>query len=59
MKIQEFMHTEVVTVNRKESIAAANNIMMEKSIKHLPVVDDKGRLVGVVTPRYLRRGSIG
>ena len=59
MKIQEFMHTEVVTVNRKESIAAANNKMMEKSIKHLPVVDDKGRLVGVITPRDLRRGSIG
>ena len=55
MKIQEFMTTEVVTVNRKESIAAANNKMMEKGIKHLPVVDDEGRLVGVVATRDLKR----
>ena len=55
MKIQEFMHTEVVVVHVKDSIAAANNKMTENDIKHLPVVDDEGRLVGVVTPRDLKR----
>jgi acetoin utilization protein AcuB len=46
-----------VTVKAGDSLLAATRILKEKGFKHLPVLDGKGALVGVVTDRDLKRAS--
>jgi acetoin utilization protein AcuB len=46
-----------VTIKTSDSLLAATRILKEKHFKHLPVLDGKGTLVGVVTDRDLKRAS--
>jgi acetoin utilization protein AcuB len=39
------------TIEANQPIVAARRIMKEYGVRHLPVVDDRGRLVGVVSER--------
>jgi CBS domain-containing protein len=39
-------------------LATAMAVMREKEIRHLPVVDDAGRLVGIITDRDLRSAAL-
>jgi CBS domain-containing protein len=43
------MTSEVFTVGADESIAALQDLMRRKRIRHVPVVDDKGAVLGVVS----------
>jgi len=43
-----------ITVNRSALVGDALNLMHEYSIGGIPVVDDNGRLVGIITNRDLR-----
>jgi CBS domain-containing protein len=45
----ELMSTPAVTVPGRTSIADAARLMDDENVKRLPVVDDLGRLVGIVT----------
>jgi CBS domain-containing protein/acyl dehydratase len=47
--VESIMSSPVVTVTADESITAAARIIQEHDIKRLPVVDDNGDLVGIVT----------
>jgi CBS-domain-containing membrane protein len=49
----ELMTAPAVTVMGTTSLAAAARIMEAEGLKRLPVVDDVGRLVGIVTRRDL------
>jgi acetoin utilization protein AcuB len=44
----------VYCVKRETDITRALAIMVEKNIRHLPVVDEKNRLIGIVSDRDLR-----
>ena len=57
--IDSYMTPKPVTVNPKDSIWKALDMMIEYGIRHIPVVDDEGRLVGVVSMRDLLRGIRG
>jgi len=46
---RDLMTTPAVTVGRYEPVVSAAKLMDRKRIKRLPVVDDDGRLVGIVT----------
>jgi len=46
--VRDVMTTEVVTVTPDELVRAAANIMVDKKVNRVPVVDDKGRLIGIV-----------
>ncbi len=50
--VQEFMSVAPVVVASDRTLAEAHRLMRERSIRHLPVVD-QGRLVGVVSQRDL------
>lgn len=50
--VGSFMSSPVVTVSSVESIDVAAELMMERSIRRLPVVDD-GDLVGILTTTNL------
>ncbi|MEA1993966.1 MAG: CBS domain-containing protein [Euryarchaeota archaeon] len=47
-RIQEVMTQELITVHEDDVLAKIINIFHEHDISHLPVVNDKGELVGIV-----------
>lgn len=51
------MTTDVITVDEDTAMMKASIIMKEKKIRCLPVVDKKGKLLGMVTDRDLRDAS--
>ena len=56
MKVKNFMNPDVITIETKTSIMEAQNIMREKRIKRLPVMD-KGKLIGLVTKHMILEAS--
>jgi len=60
MKAHDVMTWGAITVKPDESVTRAARLMLENKISGLPVVDDKGQLVGIVTEGdFLRRGELG
>lgn len=55
MYIGRIMHTDLVTVSPKTTLVEAREIIKERSIDHLLVVDDKGKLVGILSDRDLKQ----
>ncbi|MCX5861373.1 MAG: CBS and ACT domain-containing protein [Desulfomonile sp.] len=56
MLVNDWMNTPVVTIDRKDSLLKAVNLMKEHEISILPVLDG-ARLVGVITDRDLKRSA--
>ena len=56
VKVRDWMTTNVVTTNPMTSISAAHQIMQDKKIRRLPVVDN-GKLVGIITIGDVREAS--
>jgi acetoin utilization protein AcuB len=52
-KIQKFMTTVPLCINRTDTVAAAHKMMRDHDIRHLPVVDGE-KLVGIVSQRDLQ-----
>lgn len=55
MLVREVMTTGVITASPEESVARAARRMEEKRVGGLPVVDESGTLVGILTSRDVRR----
>ncbi len=49
VEVSELMTVDVVTTGVDASLREAARTMMERRIGSLPVVDDEGRVVGIVT----------
>ena len=47
--VAEAMTEDIVTATPETPVRAAADLMIDNTISHLPVVDDDGRLVGIVT----------
>ncbi len=56
MKVQEMMHTNVVTASPTTSLAQAQQLLQEHRIRHLIVVSGRSP-VGIVSDRDLRQAS--
>lgn len=56
MLVNNWMSKEVVTIDANDSMQAALALMKKSDIRMLPVVK-KGKLVGIVTDRDLKRAS--
>jgi len=54
MRVSDLMSQDVATVGVADSCQEAVARMVRRKIRHLPVVERDGRLVGVVTDRDLR-----
>lgn len=50
-RVADIMTTPVASITDSEHLNAARQLMKEKQIRHLPVVNAEQRLVGVVTQR--------
>jgi acetoin utilization protein AcuB len=55
MYIGRIMHTDLVTVAPETSLADARDLVEEKKIDHLLVVDSHKKLVGIVSDRDLKQ----
>ena len=56
--VGQFMSTDLFTVNPDDLIDLAASVMDWRHIRHVPVEDQEGRLVGLVTHRGLLRMMI-
>jgi CBS domain-containing protein len=56
--VQRWMRQPVITVEPGISVRDAVAIMRERRVRHLPVVDDRERLIGIVTDRDLRQVAL-
>jgi acetoin utilization protein AcuB len=52
--VRDVMSRDPITIDPEAPVATAAATMHERGIRHLPVVDDTGRLVGMVSDRDLR-----
>jgi len=46
---QDLMVSNLVTANSNDSAAIVKNLMLNRGISHTPVIDEKGRLKGIIT----------
>ena len=51
MRVEDIMSTNPVTVRRSSTLAEAATLMRKGCFRHLPVVDDEGRAVGMLSLR--------
>lgn len=59
MRIGDLMSQNIVTIGALDSCLEAVSRMHGARVRHLPVVDDAGALIGVVTDRDLRHHLFG
>ncbi len=52
--VQDIMTRDPITIDPEAPVATAVAVMREREIRHLPVVDDAGRLIGMLSDRDLR-----
>lgn len=57
MLVQEWMTKDVIAITPDTSMMKASRLMKEKDIRRLPVVDEEGRVVGVVSDRDVKAAS--
>ncbi len=51
--VQKFMTYNPITINASKSVAEAQNLMKEKQIRHLPVMD-QDKIVGIISDRDVK-----
>jgi CBS domain-containing protein len=55
--VDEIMSTRLYTLTKNDSVYDARMLMKEKNIRHIPIIDSSGELVGIVTERDLLAAS--
>ncbi len=56
-KVKDVMRTNIITVNENDTVAYAARLLSEHGIRHLVVVNDEGKLVGVFSIKDLTYGE--
>lgn len=60
MKVSDVMTNRVISIAPEKTVFEAARLMLKQRISGLPVIDDKGKLVGIVSESdLLRRSEIG
>lgn len=57
MLIEEIMNKDIITLTETDTIHAAVQLIKEKRIRHIPIVDGQFRLVGLVSDRDIREAA--
>ena len=58
LRVEDVMSREVFTLGRNDTLSVADDLMKQKRIRHIPVLDADGALAGIVTQRDLFRGIL-
>lgn len=59
MQVRDVMTGSPTTIDPEAPVETAVAVMRERRVRHLPVVDGDGRLIGIVTDRDLRSAMFG
>lgn len=54
MTVRELMTSPAISVRTSDQVDAAFEIMRREGFRHLPVVDESGRVVGILSDRDIR-----
>lgn len=57
MEVEKWMKGDVVTVRPGDDLLKAERLMLAYQIRHLPVLDEAGRLCGILSDRDIRDHS--
>ncbi|MDK2955467.1 MAG: acetoin utilization protein AcuB [Desulfovibrionales bacterium] len=57
MLIENWMTKNVFTLTPERTMMKASKLMKEKNINRIPVVDEQGRLVGIISDRDIKEAS--
>ncbi len=49
MRVRDIMNTPIITVRQDSTLQECSKLMREHHIHHLPVIDDSGELVGMIS----------
>ena len=55
--VLEVMSTDLITLKPTDTLLKARKLMEEKRIRHIPIVDDGDKLVGLITHRDVLANS--
>jgi CBS domain-containing protein len=58
LRVRDLMNAHVATIGRNDTLALADQIMQLGRIRHLPVLDEDGRLAGILSRRDVFRGAL-
>ena len=54
----ELMSQPLITINQNSSIKDASDLMQQHNIRRLPVLDNKGKLVGIITAKDILKAMM-
>ncbi len=57
--VRDLMTEKVFTLKGRDDLAALYDLMDSRHVRHVPVVDSEGELIGLVTDRDLSRSALG
>ncbi len=57
MLVKDVMTKDPFTIDPEAALGTAIDVMRAKNLRHLPVVDEVGQLVGIITDRDLRQAA--
>jgi acetoin utilization protein AcuB len=58
MLVADVMTPHPLTIGPDAPLATARAAMVERAVRHLPVVDDRGRVIGVLSDRDIRDAMV-
>jgi len=56
--VSDLMSTEIITLQRNDKLAIADLAMKQRAIRHMPVLDESGKVCGVLSQRDVFRGAL-
>jgi len=54
MIVEEIMRTNVITLQKNDTIEKALKILTDNHLRHIPIVDDEDHVIGIVSDRDVR-----
>lgn len=59
MTANDLMHRPAITIGQDETVARLCDLLQENHVNGVPVIDEAGELVGIVTEEDILYGSMG
>jgi CBS domain-containing membrane protein len=56
--VRDLMASEVITLRADENVSSFRDVLYDHGFRHVPIVDEEGNLVGLVTERDLLRNVL-
>ena len=58
MDVKDIMTWNPISIEQDAPVGTAIEVMADRKIRHLPVVDERGGIVGIITDRDLRSAAL-